>query len=46
MHFVIAVKHIQEGFCAVLIMAYGNAMLALLSHPIIHCIHNQGLCKK
>lgn len=40
MHFIIAVKHIQEEFYAVLIMAHCNATLALLSHPIIHDIHN------
>lgn len=46
MHFIIAVKHIQEEFYAVLIVARCNATLALLSHPNIHYIHNQGLCKK
>lgn len=46
MHFIIVVKHTREGFYAGLIMAHCNATLALLSHPLIHYIHNQGLCKK
>lgn len=46
MHFIIVVKHTQEGFYAGLIRARCNATLALLSHPLIHYIPNQELCKK